>query len=126
MARKPRSAAQKKIDLQIGKRLAELRKEHGFTQAELAASMGIVQVLISDYETGKLRLHPEMLIKFAHTFEVSADELLGLKPPKKAGPSNQRLWRRFRQLDKLPAKERKQLLAVIDTFLERDKLQKTG
>jgi len=48
--------------------------------------------------------------------------LLGMRAPKEAKPATQRLWRRFRQVERLPPKEKKQLLAIIDTFLERDKL----
>jgi predicted transcriptional regulator len=42
-----------------------LRKERGYTQAELAERMRIIQALISDYEGDKLRLHSEMVIRFA-------------------------------------------------------------
>ena len=53
--------------------------------------------------------------------------ILGITQPKVQRPANPRLWRRFRRIEKLPAKERKLLLAVIDAYLERDKLiQKTG
>jgi len=34
-----------------------------------------------------------------------------------------RLWRRVSQLEKLPAKERKQIVQLLDTFLEREKLK---
>ena len=34
----------------IGKRIARLRKERGYTQVELAEKMNIIQTLISDYE----------------------------------------------------------------------------
>jgi len=37
-------------------------------------------------------------------------------------PSNQRLWRRFRQIEKLPVRERRQLLAIVDAILERPEL----
>ncbi|MBI4708285.1 MAG: hypothetical protein HY761_10250 [Candidatus Omnitrophica bacterium] len=34
-----------------------------------------------------------------------------------------RLWRRVSQLEKLPAKERKQIVQLLDTFLEKEKLK---
>jgi DNA-binding XRE family transcriptional regulator len=34
----------------LGRRIARLRKERGYTQVELAEKIGIIQVLISDYE----------------------------------------------------------------------------
>jgi len=33
---------------------------------------------------------------------------------------------RFKQVEKLPAKERRQLLQLIDAFLEREKLRGNG
>ena len=57
---------------------------------------------------------------------MAAKELLGVKPAKKTKPVNQRLWRRFRQIEKLPPKEKRQLLSVIDTFLDRDRLAQRG
>jgi len=35
-----------------------------------------------------------------------------------------RLSRRLSQIDKLPAKERKQIVQLLDTYLEREKLRK--
>ncbi|HBE73043.1 MAG TPA: hypothetical protein DDW31_02970 [candidate division Zixibacteria bacterium] len=35
-----------------------------------------------------------------------------------------RLYRRLSQLEKLPAKERKQIVQLLDTYLEREKLRK--
>ena len=59
---------------------------------------------------------------------ISADELLGLRPIKPIrGPTNQRLWRRFQQIEKLPLAERKQLLGVVDALLDRSRLlQRAG
>jgi hypothetical protein len=37
-------------------------------------------------------------------------------------PANQRLLQRLRRIEKLPPREKKQLLALIDAFLERDAL----
>ena len=63
----------------LGQRIARLRKEKGLTQVKLAEKMGMIQVLISDYERDKLRPHPEVIVRFAQALEVSADELLGMK-----------------------------------------------
>jgi hypothetical protein len=51
-----------------------------------------------------------------------------LKPVRSATkkPQDTRLWRRFKQVEKLPAKERRQLLQLIDAFLEREKLRGNG
>lgn len=49
----------------IGRRLARMRKEQGYTQTELARRIGIIHHLVSDYEKGKLRLYDQMVARFA-------------------------------------------------------------
>lgn len=122
MARKPRSPAEKKADIELGRRLAQLRKERGFTQIELAEKLGIVQAIISDYERGKLRPHHEMLARLAVALQVSADQLLGLKTqPQKSSPLNRRFLRRLQAVDKLPQRDQEALLRTIDAFLSARK-----
>ena len=118
MARKGRSDAEKQTDIALGKRLARLRKERGYTQIELAEKTGIIQPVLSDYERGMLRPHPDTLIRLATALQVSADELLGLKPPAKNGtPLNRRFLRRLQAVDKLPKRDQEALLRTIDAFL---------
>jgi transcriptional regulator with XRE-family HTH domain len=103
----------------IGQRLARIRKERGFTQVALAKKIGIIQGLITDYERDKLRLHAEMLARFAQALDVSTDEILGLKPNghQPAQPPI-RLWRRLQHIQDLPPKKQKILLETIDTFIQ--------
>jgi transcriptional regulator with XRE-family HTH domain len=103
----------------IGQRIARLRKERGYTQAELAEKTGIIQALISDYERDKLRLHSEMVVRFAQALEVSTDELLGLSSKRKNGDKvSLRLLRRTKKIEELPPSQQKTLLKTIDTFLK--------
>ncbi len=105
----------------MGERIARLRKERGYTQAELAEKTGIIQALISDYERDKLRLHAEMVIRFAQALEVATDELLGLNGKRKNGDNGKlslRLLRRSKKIEELPSSQQKTLLKTIDTFLK--------
>ncbi|MFH1884013.1 MAG: helix-turn-helix transcriptional regulator [Planctomycetota bacterium] len=103
----------------LGQRLARIRKERGFTQVELAKAIGITQVLVSDYERGKLRPHYEMIISFAQTLGVTTDEFLGLKEPKKdVKKPSLKIQRRLNKIEKLPPSQQRVLLKTIDTFLE--------
>lgn len=123
MARKaqPKRSPTESAQETVGQRLARLRKERGFTQVELAQRLGLVQALISDYERGKLRLNADLLIRFAHALEVSADELLGLDKAAKPKTSAQsrRIKRRFDALQSLPKRDQETVLRTIDAFLER-------
>lgn len=103
----------------LGQRIARLRKEKGYTQDELAKKMGIVRVLVSDYERERIRPHYEMIIRFAMALDVTTDELLGLKQSKNGSRSqNLKLVRRLKKIEALPSAEQKILLRAIDTFLK--------
>jgi transcriptional regulator with XRE-family HTH domain len=88
-------------------------------QVELAEKIGIIQGLVSDYERGRLRPHPDMLSRFASALQVSTDELLGLEPAEKttASPVDRRFLRRFRAIKGLPKRDQEALLRTIDAFL---------
>lgn len=110
----------------LGQRIARLRKERGYTQLELAEKMGLVRVLISDYERDKLRPHFEMIIRFAQALEVTSDVILGLKPSKNnRNKPSLKILRRLNKIETLPSSQQKILLKTIDTFLEREKLRKS-
>ena len=103
----------------IGQRIARLRKEKGFTQAQLAEQMGLVQALISEYERGKIRLYDEMIARFAIVLDVSADILIGLKQSKnKSSQPSLKIIRRLKKIEELPPSQQKALFQTIDTFLK--------
>ncbi|MDI3255967.1 MAG: helix-turn-helix transcriptional regulator [Bacillota bacterium] len=55
----------------LGQRLARLRKERGWTQKQIAERTGLIQELVSNYETDKLRPNADMILRFAEVLEVS-------------------------------------------------------
>ena len=112
----------------FGERLRQLRLEKGFTQQELANEVNVSRRVIIYYERETDHPPSHLLPDFAKALSVSIDELMGLKAPKKkkTKPSTEspRLARRLKQIEKLDSKNKRQLLQIIDTFIERDKLQK--
>lgn len=104
----------------LGQRLARLRKEKGYTQAELSAKIGIIRELISDYERDKIRPHSEMIIRLAIALEITTDELLGLRQPSKGNGDKPslKILRRVKRMEELPESQQKVLLKTIDTFLK--------
>lgn len=58
-------------------KLADLRKEKGLTQRELAKIFNISSGNICDYEKGRIEPSIDRLIAFSNFFGVSVDELLG-------------------------------------------------
>jgi transcriptional regulator with XRE-family HTH domain len=103
----------------LGKRLARLRKEKGYTQDELASKMGIVRVLISDYERERIRPHYEMIVRFALALEVTTDELLGLRKSKALTKKpSLRILRRLNKIEQLPPSQQRTLLQMIDGYIK--------
>ncbi|MEI0738741.1 helix-turn-helix transcriptional regulator [Paenibacillus sp. JTLBN-2024] len=60
-----------------GNRIAELRDQRGWTQEELAQSIGITRAALSHYEKNRRKPDFEILTKLADKFEVSIDYLIG-------------------------------------------------
>lgn len=60
--------------------IAELRARKGkMSQGELAKDLGVTQSQISRWEENPLSISSKNLIKLALYFDVSTDELLGIK-----------------------------------------------
>ena len=101
-----------------GKRIAQYRKERGYSQEALADAIGISRKQVADYETGRVHLNDEMIIRFAVTLNVSADEFLGLKTTRRQG-----IRQRFalpvdlRDLEKLPEDKKRAVLKVLDDLI---------
>ena len=62
----------------IGERLAEVRKDHGDTQQDLADKLNVTKFTISNWEQEKSVPSHELLVKVCKLYSVSADYLLGI------------------------------------------------
>jgi len=109
----------------FGVRWAQLRKAAGYTLQELGAEVGISKRMVIYYESqgGQPPIH--LLPKFAKALGVTADELLGTKPARKirARPQRDRLWQRFKQVERLSPEDRRQIVQVVDALLDRARLK---
>src|SRR5271170_7470934 len=102
----------------IGDRLARLRKERGYTQIELAEKIGILQTLVTDYETDRLRLTAEMAVRFALALEVTLDELLHPRARSASGRKpSRKVLRRLELIESLPVHQQQTMLKTIDAML---------
>jgi transcriptional regulator with XRE-family HTH domain len=102
----------------IGDRVAHIRKERGFTQAELAAKVGIIQTIVSAIEKGALKLSGEMASRFAVALEVSTDDLLmPAKKGRKPAMTSRKVLRRVEQIETLPAHHQQTVLKSLDMML---------
>lgn len=64
----------------LGKRIAQLRKQNGFTQEQLAERVGVSAQAVSKWENDISCPDITTLPLLADIFHVSVDELLGVKP----------------------------------------------
>ena len=108
----------------FGERLAQLRKDTGLTQVAFAAEVGITQRMVAYYEAPDARPPAHLLPQMALALGASVDVLLGVSPPRRPKKlATNRLERRFLEIEKLGATEKRQIIQIIDSFIERGKLK---
>ena len=109
----------------FGARLVELRKAVGFTQTELANEVGVTRRMIAYYEGETEHPPSNLLPALAQALGVSIEVLLGATPPRKmTKSSDSRLQRRLQQIEKLDTTEKRQVLQLLDAFIERGQLRR--
>ena len=67
-------------------RLKELRDDYQYKQIAIAQYLYVGQHTYSDYETGKIRIPVEHLIRLAKLYNVSMDYICGVTKYKKEFP----------------------------------------
>ena len=67
----------RRVHIEIGGRLRQLRTKAGWTQERLAEALTTQPATVSRYETGAIALSVTMLHRIAAVFEVPAGVLLG-------------------------------------------------
>ncbi len=67
------------VNMNIGKKLKELRIQQNLTQEMLSDLLGISRVNYTRYENDKVRPDYETLIKIADFYDVSLDDLFDRK-----------------------------------------------
>lgn len=65
------------MNIEIANRLADLRKQHGLSQEELADKLGVSRQAVSKWECGESSPDTDNLIALADIYGISLDELLG-------------------------------------------------
>lgn len=104
---------------EIGARLRALRKSRDMTQVELAKVLGTQQTAVSQVEVGNRGLTVQQVVKLAKALRVSTEAILGATNAvgHEELPTDRKLLRRLRQIEKLPRAEKQALIKTIDAFL---------
>ena len=115
-----KSAVESAADEPFGKRLARIRKQAGYSQRSLADELGISYRVVAYYEAQTEHPPTHLLPAIADALGVTADQLLGREPVKKRkAPTNERLLRQLRQVEKLPPRARQSVLEHIEGLVAK-------
>ena len=68
------------MDIKITERLQNLRKEHGYSQEQLADELGVSRQAVSKWERGEASPDTDNLIALARLYGITVDEVLFEKP----------------------------------------------
>jgi transcriptional regulator with XRE-family HTH domain len=105
--------------ISLGKQVSLLRKESGFTQAQLAEFLEISQQMIAAYEAGTRKIPASMLPKIAKLFAVSIEQLTGVdQQPVKRGPAST-LQRQIEQIGQMPRGKQKFISEMLDALIKQ-------
>jgi len=107
----------------FGARLARFRQGVGYSQRDLSRESGISQRMIAYYE--KQPQYPPMhvLTVLAGVLGISHQEIMGQKGRKSVEPRDMRTRRRLEQIEGLEEKEKRQVIQLLDTFIEKNRLK---
>ena len=116
----PMTQDEKSFFKALGKRIAELRKEQGLTQAQLGELLGLAQQQVGHFEVARSRLPVSMLPLLAKSLGTTVEELLGEdKKPGRRGPAP-KLERHLERIQQLPKARQRFVLQVLDSVLQQE------
>ncbi len=74
-------------DLAVGRKIRQLRRSSGITQANLASAVGVTGAQLHRYETGSTRVAASRMIAIAEALGVAPDVLLNSGAPELSVPA---------------------------------------
>ncbi|MBK8069009.1 MAG: helix-turn-helix domain-containing protein [Rhodanobacteraceae bacterium] len=115
------SAAERRFYVELGQRIAALRKARGLTQTQLAEHLGVAQQTLAHYEAGRLRLLAGALPTLAEQLAVSVEELIGSPVTVKTGTGKRgpvpKLQLQLERISALPKARQRVVSEVLDSLL---------
>lgn len=103
--------------MNIGSRIAFLREQRGWTQQQLAGSLGITRAALSHYEQNRRKPDSGRLMNIADLFNVNIDYLLGRTENPHRAPDEEKV----QPIEQLELSD-EQLLQTISPTIDRLKL----
>ena len=112
------SQEEKRFFTELGTRIAELRKELGLTQQQLADALETTQQQVASYESARLRVPASMLPRLARVLGVTLEMLIGEEPRQaaKRGPPP-KLQQQLERLSSLPKPKQRAIMEVLEAMI---------
>jgi transcriptional regulator with XRE-family HTH domain len=107
----------------IGDKIQALRKQHGWSQQQLAKMIGTSGPIVGRYERGEMTPSVEVAKKLADTFDVTLDFLVD-DTGKTAEIKDKAMLQRIMELQALDAEDQKTIVHVLDSLLRDAKARK--
>jgi transcriptional regulator with XRE-family HTH domain len=108
----------------LGDRIRQLRKEAGWSQAELGDKIGTDSQRVSRYETGKITPSLDAIVRIAQALNVSIDHLLIDDIPRRPlHAAEHNLGDRLANLDELSEDDLASLLHMLDALVAKNRLK---
>ena len=98
----------------IAKIIADLRKEKGWSQTELATESGVSREIIGKYERGEAVPSVDFAKRIADAFGVSLDYLVGEGQNAKF---DKKTLKRLQDIESLKENDKSCLMTIVDAFL---------
>jgi transcriptional regulator with XRE-family HTH domain len=104
--------------IELGSRIAALRRDNHLTQVQLAETLGVAQPTFNAYELGQRRVPVSALPLLAKALGVSLEALLGESSAssKKRGPAP-KLAQHMERISQLPKPQQRFVMQVIESVL---------
>lgn len=115
----PMTQDEKLFFRQLGARIAQLRKERGLTQVQLAQLLDLTQQMVASYEVGRRRVPVSLLPAIADALTISIEELIGRPPARaaaKRGPAP-KLQQQIERIGQLPKAKQRFVMEMLETVL---------
>jgi transcriptional regulator with XRE-family HTH domain len=109
----------KEFCVALGQRIAQLRKERGWTQQEMAEKLSIAQQTLAHYEVARIRVPASTLPLLATLFMVPVDELVGHAQQTHAGKRGPvpKWQQQIEAIAQLPKTQQRFVSQMLDTVL---------
>ena len=109
----------------LGERIKRLRRERGWSQAQLGNKLAVHQKQVSGYERDVHVPSTDLLVRVAEAFDVSLDYLVSGSrgDSERIDVADRELIRHMEAIDKLPAKDKEAVKAVLESFILKHRFQ---